>query len=246
MLLHDTTRRYQSALAGYCRSGQLEPIPGIHNEHISHYRRLVYNVVDDMLQNAYPLTHALLSATEWKHLVNDFFTHHACQSPQVWYMPKEFYQYLVTIKHPFLEKYPFLEELLCFEWAEVELFMMEDRRGEPAATYSLETGKLVINPEHQLFSFQYPVHLKPARNITMTDKGNYFLAAHRDAAGTVIFTDLSPALAIMLSLLEEAPATIDKLLETLETTYGIVSSGSDKQAVHQFFKNALTQELIIF
>ena len=97
MLLHDTTRRYQSALAGYCRSGQLEPIPGIHNEHISHYRRLVYNVVDDMLQNAYPLTHALLGAIEWKNLVNEFFTHHPCQSPQVWYMPKEFYQYLVTV-----------------------------------------------------------------------------------------------------------------------------------------------------
>ena len=246
MLLHDTTRRYQSALAGYCRSGQLEPIPGIHNEHISHYRRLVYNVVDDMLQNAYPLTHALLGAIEWKNLVNEFFTHHPCQSPQVWYMPKEFYQYLVTVKHPLLEKYPFLEELLCFEWAEVELFMMEDRREKPAATYSLETDKLVINPEHQLFSFQYPVHLKPAHGITTADKGNYFLAAHRNTAGTVIFTDLSPALAIILSLLEEAPANIDEMLETLEKDYGIVSSASDRQAMHLFFKSALAQELIIF
>lgn len=124
--------------------------------------------------------------------------------------------------------------------------MMEDRREKPAATYSLETDKLVINPEHQLFSFQYPVHLKPAHGITTADKGNYFLAAHRNTAGTVIFTDLSPALAIILSLLEEAPATIDELLETLEKDYGIVSSASDRQAMHLFFKSALAQELIIF
>jgi hypothetical protein len=246
MLLHDTTRQYQSALAGYCRSGKLEPIPGIHTGHISHYRRLVYNVVDDMLQNAYPLTRALLSDAEWEKAVNDFFTNHPCQSPQVWYMPKEFFQYLAASRHALLDRYFFLEDLLHFEWMEVEVFMMEDRRAEPATTYAPETGKLILNPEHQLFSFQYPVHLKPAHAITASDKGSYFLVAHRNGEGTVVFTDLSPALAMMLALLEEAPASVNELLLVLEREYGIISSESDRQAVQLFFRNALTQELIIF
>lgn len=244
MLLLDTTRQYQSALANYCRSGKLAPLPGIHTGNIGHYRRLVYNVVDDMLQNAYPLTRELLGEGEWKEAVNDFFVNHPCQSPQVWYMPKEFYQHLVITKHVLLKKYIFLEELLRFEWTEVELFMMEDKPVEKRATHEGAARKLIINPEHRLLSFTYPVHLKPAHAITETDKGNYFLAAHRNVEGNIIFTDLSPALAIMISSLEEAPAGIDELLLLLEASCGIVSSEKDKQAVYSFFENAFQQELI--
>ena len=108
MQLLDSTYKHQSNLAAYCRTGKLPEIPGIISENVSQYRRLVYNVVDDMLQNAYPLTVDLFTKKEWDKTVNDFFTNHPCQSPQVWYMPKEFYNYLTEIKNPLLKKYPFL------------------------------------------------------------------------------------------------------------------------------------------
>ena len=244
MQLLDTTRQYQSDLAGYCRTGKLPVIPGIKPDNITHYRRLVYNVVDDMLQNAYPLTHALLTAREWKNAVDDFFSSHACQSPQVWYMPKEFHQYLAASGHALLRKHPFLEELLLFEWTEVALFMMEDKKAQATVSGNLLRDKLVINPEHELLSFIYPVHAKNAKHIKQADQGNYFVTAHRNSAGNVVFTGISPVLAIMLACLEEAPASVEALFAEVQDRLDLEISSEHRQAMLLFFENACDQELI--
>ena len=245
MPLLDTTYTHQSNLAAYCRTGQLRDIPGINKENIFHYRRLVYNVVDDMLQNAYPLTYELLTAKEWKNAVNDFFTNHPCQSPQVWYMPKEFYQYLSDTKHPLLKKYSFLQELLWFEWVEVELFMMEDKTVKADTSGDVLFSKLVLNPEHQLLSFHYPVHSKNAKFIALTDEGNYFIIAHRNSEGKVIFTDSSPALVRMIEYLSEAPLSVTDLFSAFQQEYKMVLSKNDRKDIIQFFENAYQQQLII-
>ena len=207
--LNKDTRHYQSSLADYCRTGDYQAIPGVKTAHVNQYRRLVYNVVDDMLQSAYPLTRELLTEEEWNELVQEFFSGHACQSPQVWYMPKELYEYLTQREaHPLLSKYPFLPDLLRLEWLEIALFMMEDR---PAVSGS-KGDLLVLNPEHELVHLQYPVHLKEAKQITANDKGDYFLVMFREPdSGDVQFMQLSPALAMMIELLEERPMSITAL-----------------------------------
>lgn len=197
--LDKDTQYHQSALAAYCRTGAYKAIPGVKTAHVIQYRRLVYNVVDDMLQSAYPLTKGLLTDNEWNELVQEFFSGHACQSPQVWNMPKELYEYVRQQEaHPLLSKYPFLPDLLRLEWLEIALFMMEDK----PVVYNSSGELLVLNPEHELVHFQYPVHLKEARQITETDKGDYFLVMFREPeSGDVQFMQLSPALARMIELL---------------------------------------------
>jgi hypothetical protein len=202
------------------------------------------NVIDDMLQDAYPLTHDLLSAKEWKNIVNYFFANHPCQSPQVWYMPKEFYQFIVESKHPLLSKYSFLEELLLFEWTEVEIFMMEDRPVECSSEGDLRFSRLVLNPEHQLFNFSYPVHKKKPKHITLSDKGDYYLIAHRNKSGEVIFTDSSLAYIRLIEYLSEAHLSLNELYLLFEKEYQIVLGKADKENIMEFFKNALQNELI--
>ncbi len=245
MPLLDTTYMYQSGLAAYCRTGSLPAIPGINAYNVIQYRRLVYNVVDDMLQNAYPLTHALLSVEEWEQVVNEFFIHHPCQSPQVWYMPKEFYQYLSDTKHPLLKKYPFLADLLWFEWVEVELFMMEDKTARAGNSGDVLFSKLVLNPEHQLLLFNYPVHEKSAKYITRGDKGNYYVIAHRNTEGEVNFTSIAPALARMIEYLSSAPLSITDLFDMFRQEYDLPLTEDDQKIIIQFFTNAYQQQLII-
>ncbi len=245
MQLLDSTYKHQSNLAAYCRTGKLLEIPGIISENVSQYRRLVYNVVDDMLQNAYPLTVDLFTKKEWDKTVNDFFTNHPCQSPQVWYMPKEFYNYLTEIKNPLLKKYPFLAELLWFEWVEVELFMMQDKIAAATKSGDVLFSKLVLNPEHLLLSFQYPVHKKHPKKIKETDKGNYFIIAHRNDLGDVVFTDSSAALIRMIEYLAEAPLSLTKLFSSFEKEYNLTLTEADQKAIALFFENALQQQLII-
>jgi uncharacterized protein len=240
--LNKDTRYYQSSLADYCRTGSYQAIPGVKTPHVSQYRRLVYNVVDDMLQSAYPLTKGLLREEEWDELVQEFFSGHACQSPQVWYMPKELYEYLVQQEiHPLLVKYPFLPDLLRLEWLEIALFMMEDR----PATCNANGERLVLNPEHELVHLQYPVHFKEAKRIRGTDKGDYFLVMFREPdSGDVQFMQLSPALARMIELLEEKPMSIAALTAEICRELRLEIT-QDIQAMTQLFVDQGLQNKLI-
>lgn len=244
MLLLNTTHKQQSKLAAYCRTGKWQSIPGVDKENAAYYRKLLYNIADDMLQNAYPLTHELLTAKEWNNAVNDFFSNHSCQSPQVWYMPKEFYQYIKNTKHPLLNKYVFLEELLLFEWLEVELFMMEDEPVEYDETGDVLFSRLVLNPEHRLLTFQYPVHKMNAEYISASHSGSYFVIAHRNREGEVIFTDSSPSFIRMIEYLEENAFSIKELIAAFEKEFKLQINDENQQHIIRFFSNAYEQHLI--
>jgi hypothetical protein len=246
MLLTENTYKNQSALASYCRTGKLTPIQGINHDNITHYRRLVYNVVDDMLQSAYPLTYNLFTEREWEKTVDDFFANHPCQSPQVWYMPKEFYKYIIETKNPVTKKYPFLEELLLFEWTELELYMMEDLNGETANRGNIQFDSLLLNPEHKFLQFSYPVHKKAAKEIKESDRGNFFLVGYRHPGDyNVLFTELSPALAKMFGYIEKEPATLNGIIERFQKEFNMALNENDRQSILEFFENARSQRLII-
>jgi len=183
----------QHKLSDYCRTGKYRPIKGITPGRIHHYRHLVYNVIEDALQSAYPLTRQLLVDAEWGKMVDEFIRLHGCQSMQVWKMPSELYAYMKDHPHPIKEKYPQLIDLLYFEWEEVDLFMMEDRTPSPFSTEGdLLRDPLVLNPEYRILRLEYPVHLKLARDITSFDKGDYYVLLFRDGnSGKVNFLELS-------------------------------------------------------
>lgn len=245
-LLEKTTSAHQSALASYCRTGKYKAIPGVIEENVVQYRRLVYNVVEDTLQSAYPLTYELLSAKEWKSLVNLFFTDHACSSPQVWYMPKELYEFVVETKHPLTKKYPFLPELLWFEWLEVELYMMEDKPVEFISQGDFIKDMLVLNPEHHLQHFTFPVHVKNAKFISLSDKGNYFLEMHRHPqTGSISFMDLSPAFVRMIELLDEQPLHMGEVLEKACNELQVEVTKPIVNATVAFLERALENKLIL-
>ncbi len=240
MHLLNSTHTNQSTFASYCKTGSYTPIPGVREKRAQQYRSLVYNIIDDTLQASLPLTFNLLTIEEWDNFVNDFFTHHNCKTPLLWRLPKEVHEFVVGTDYPLLHQYPFLPELLWFEWLEIELFMMEDK----AAGFSLEgdllSDALIINPEHHLQYFSYPVHTTIATEIKERDKSHFFLGLHRDPElGKVLFTQLSPLLARMLEILGEEPMTINELLSLTD------NNEKTKQGVLLFFENALQSKLIL-
>jgi len=246
MWLNQNTNDAQSALANYCRTGKLKHIPGVDKQRVHHYRRLVFNIIDDSLASAYPLMHNLLGKEEWYQLVNEFFSSHPCQSPQVWTMPRELYEYMISVKHPLLDKYPFLQDLIWMEWLEIEIYMMEDKQVDFQSREISKNGKLVINPEHRLILLNYPVHLKQASQIQKDDRGNYYLMMHRDPdSGKVQFTDLSPFYARMLEHLTEQSYGINELIEMAATDFGIPMEKTVYDNSMKFIKNAISNRLIL-
>lgn len=222
-LLREDTNIQQSRLANYCRTGELLPIKGLTDNRVHTYRRLVYNVIDDTLQSAFPLTHDLLTEEEWNESVDTFFSNHACQSTSVWKMPFEFYQFIESDKYELKNKYPLLTELLLFEWLEVELYMMEDKiipttKSEGA----LVTDIIEFNPEFRLLRLSYPVHLKNPNQIIAEDKGEYFVLIFREReSGMIQFINLSMFFTWTIEKINIEALPLKNVLEEAEKIFKI-------------------------
>ncbi|MBT3384701.1 MAG: hypothetical protein HN778_06765 [Prolixibacteraceae bacterium] len=222
MLLKTETYKQQSSIAQYCRDGKEVAILNAKPERLPHYRRLVFNVVKDALETTYPISHKYIDSEVWKEIVFNFFSEHKCKDPQVWRMPFEFYEFCKTKNYD--EKYdlPFLNNLLYFEWVEVELYMMEDI-SLPQFLYSDNwlQKRIAVNPEHKIIKLEYPVHMEKPFD-TVNKKGDYFLLLYREKeTGRIQFTNLSILFTFLLENIVSAEKTLEEIFNDILYIFGI-------------------------
>ena len=221
--LHNYTYTQQSRLADYCRTGKLNSIDGLTENRVHHYRELVYNIVDDTLQSAFPLTFDLLSEDEWNEIVHYFFSTHKCQSNSIWRTPHEFYLFIEGNDLEIKKKYNFIEELLLFEWTEIDIYMMPDvQYPEYKSTGGWLSEIITVNPEHKILQLSWPVHLKNPNDITGDDKSEYYVLIFREKeSGKVQFINLSVYFAWLIEKIEIEKKSLVKILKEAESLFGI-------------------------
>ncbi len=246
MAYTDSTQPYQRMLANYTRTGIEERIPGTKQEGIQRYRTMIYNVVNDSLITAYPLTKGLLTEEEWNDSVQHFFSSHACQSPFLWRMPFEFLEFVKMNELTLQNKYPFLNDLLLYEWVEIEVFMMEDIDVTYTSKGKIENGLLMLNPACVVQYFQYPVYDKQIQGISKKDKGHYFLLTHRNPlTGRVSFLEIAPMFARMFEFLSDEAYTIDQLIDQFLNETSITIDLNKKIEIMDFFKACIDKQIIL-
>ncbi|MCW3463892.1 HvfC/BufC N-terminal domain-containing protein [Chitinophaga nivalis] len=203
MNLLPDTYHIQQTFSTYCRTGEKVRLPGVAPERLKHYRRLVFNMITDTMESAFPIACKHIPTRKWNHMVKTFFSCHACRAWQVWKLPLEFYTYAVENNWEEVYGIPYLNDLLAFEWAEMEVYNMEDIPAAPhTATGDWLETPLVLNPEHRLLALNYPVHTVANEKALRKNKGVYFVLLYRDAVtGHVTFMDLSPWLAFVIEQL---------------------------------------------
>jgi len=232
------TFQYQTDFANYCKTGDYISIPGVNEKNIKHYRRLVFNNIYDSISSAYPITKKLFGKKRWKKVVHQFFSSQKIKSAQIWYMPKEFKDYVISNEKDLLNKYVFLADLLQFEWLEIEVFMMPDE----AVEFLTDSNLYYINPEIRIIGVKYPIHLKKAKNITKHDQGDYFISLHRNKeTGAVEFTNLSIPFVDVLENLIEKPLVEKSILNILQK---YVDETTAKNAFYQFEQIAIINQLL--
>lgn len=230
MLLKAKTKDIQSKLADYCRTGALTLTTEVNQRHVQHYRRLVYNIIDDILETAFPVFFEFAPDALWDEMVDEFFSGHHCQTPQVWRVPGEFYAY--ACRQNWKEKFqlPFLEDLLLFEWIEMDIHTMQD---EPYPQHSpdgdWDKDLIALNPEYRILTLQYPVHTMPPAHIAAQHQGQYFVLIFRQPeSGHVQFLDISVLYALAIEKIETG-ARLPALVDELQGIFAF----PDKRAAHQ-------------
>jgi hypothetical protein len=247
MLLKKDTAHIQGELATYCRDGNLVPIRGANPERLPHYRRLVFNVVNGAMEQAYPITLQVLGEQEWQDLIHAFFTQHNAQSSQVWKLPYELY--IFAREHVWQHKLnrPYLIDLLYFEWIEIEVYCMPD--GNIPSWISgnhLLTKAMVVNPDFRILHLKYPVHKKAWKELESA-QGSYFVLVFREPElGKVKFIELSPFFALLFERLTLSPCSAEEALHSAATQLKLKTDPTELfQKARPFFEEVIEQRAVL-
>lgn len=246
MKLNKDTAEIQEALGAYCRTGNETAIPGVTPGRIPHYRRLINNVVRDVLDSGFPITLATLGEEVWDQLVQEFFVHGKPGAPQIWRMPFEFYLYHAAEETGTRLGLPWLDDLLYFEWMEIEVHNMPDRAfPEYEKKGELLERKLAFNPEYEIVRMAYPVHMYPVEEATEL-KGDFFVLIFRSPdTGYVQFLNLSALNVYILTRLMEEDLPAGHLRGEIAQTTGIESGKYMDEALSRFIKELMQKQLIL-
>lgn len=246
MKLNRETAQIQEQLGEFCRTGREGVIPGVTPGRLNHYRRLVSNVVKDVLDSGFPISKAALGEEQWDRMVQDFFAYGEPKAPQVWRLPYEFYQYHASQETGSRIGKAFLDDLLYFEWMEIEVFNMPDRSFPEYVTQGdILDDKLAFNPEYEIIRMTYPVHLFSAED-SLEHKGNYFVLIFRSPdTGYVKFLNLSALNVYILTRLVEEDVPLGHLRGEIAQSTGIESAKYMDESLENIIGELMEKQLVL-
>lgn len=245
MLLNETID-IQNRVARYCKTGIEEDIPGVTKNRLHNYRRLIYNIVDDTMSTAFPITKEWLNSNEWDMLVSDFLANHPAQTPQVWKLPSEFYSFVK--RNSYAERFnkEALNDLLFIEWVEIEVHTTPDitvsgykRDGD------LLGDKLVLNPHFRLIQLAYPVHNYHAAEASK-NRGNWYLLIYRNqVTNAVHFMQLSQLYVFIIEQLTDNPLSVDDFVPLINIAFGIDDESTLLDNLKPFVESLVAKTVIL-
>lgn len=224
----------QRKLTNFCLKGEDITNLSFYNTNLNQYKRLIYNIFEDSLSSAFPLTKNVLTEEEWNDLIAKYMQLHKSSTPLVWKMPLEFVNFIAELKSDIHVKYTFLNDLLKFEWYEIEIYMQKDKEIE---LKKYKSGEIFINPNSLILKVNYPVHIKNARLVTENDYGEYFVLIYRDPNNfKVLFNDISKLMAAVTEIIATEPTNFNDLINFIKLNF---ISDLNEEITHRI-KNFIT------
>lgn len=173
------------------------------------YRELMFNNIEGLLRNAFPVLRSLYSEQLWLQQVRLFFASHRCETPYFARVAEEFLHWLQHEREARAEDPPFLFELAHYEWVELHLLL---REAAPPPAGLQPNGDLlqqvpVMSDVALVLDYAFPVHrIAPDFRPHQADpESPALLLVYRDRLDEIHFTELNPMTHRLLRLLAERP-----------------------------------------
>ena len=213
----------QFAFASAIRDPQHAKAPAdVPPRRLAVYQELIYTNIEDFISNAFPVLRRITSDDNWHALVRDFIIEHRATTPLFPHMPSEFIVYLEKVRGIRENDFPFMLELVHYEWAELALSISDINIGERNIDRngSLLENTPVLSPLIALHSYRYPVHrISPELIPEQPSEQPNWLLVYRDRNDEVGFLELNPVSAELIQRLQqETEQTGEQLLRDMAQT----------------------------
>ncbi len=241
-------REKQHEFASYIKDPFNNPAPAdVKKQRIDTYRELFFNNVASFLSSNFPVLKTILSEEQWLELAQDFFAHHASESPYFSEIPEEFLNFLQDERDNAAD-YPFLLELAHYEWVEMALSIATDHL-PPLVEYTddLLKQQIMLSPLAWPLAYQYPVQqISPEFLPTETPEQPTYLIVYRDWEDDVHFIQTTPVTFRLLQLLEEKPGiVVNDCLQKIATEMNHPEPKKLIEAGREIIENLAAKSIII-
>ena len=228
---------YQAAFAARIRDPGGAPLPpGAPARRMRVYQELLFNNLEGFLLACYPVSRELLGARAWKRTLRRFFQEHRCHSPLFRDIPRAFLDWMREHGQALFPAWPFLGELLHYEWLELAVSIAPDAVEAAAVDPAgdLLAGRPALAPGTRLACYRYPVHRIGRRHKPAApDPQAHCYLLYRDAEDTVRFIHLNPLSARLLELLRgEGEGRQPTGREALVRLAGETGGDADERFIH--------------
>ena len=141
---------------------------------------------------------------------------------------------------------PFLDDLLYFEWMEIEIHTMPDRPyPDFISEGDLFQDTLAFNPEYEIIQLDYPIHTHPVSEA-LHMKGDHFALLYRlPESGHVQFLGLSALNVYIITRLQEEKVPLNEIKNEFARVAGIESGRYLDDALAKYLGDLLERKMIL-
>lgn len=223
-------QREQLQLTAWLREPDTRPMPAhMPPVRLQIYRELLFNNVAGFIENGFPVLREHLPVDLWNKLVQQFFATHHCQTPYFHGIAEEFLRFFQGLDWPELADYPWVAELVHFEWVELAADIAEAEPVPPGVDPDgdLLQGRPFVSSLVWPLVYHWPVH-KFRDNLPASKPADpVCLLVYRDAEHDVGMLEITPLTAV---LLEQLQANQDSSGETVLRSIAAQAGFADMEA----------------
>lgn len=244
----------QHRFTRYIRNPESAPAPDdVEMRRMNIYRELFFNNISGFLADSFPVLKKVSPENQWLDLVQDFFAQHASHSPYFSEISQEFINYLQNeraqnphAKHDF----PFLLELVHYEWIELVISIAEDpQQTKPIDPANIGNARLSLADTALALAYQYPVHkISPDFIPLETPEQPTFLVVYREQDDKVSFLETNAITYQLITSITEnnnTKLTAHTLLEDMAIAVQHPKPETIIQGGLEIIKDLLTRGILI-
>ena len=197
------------SLAAHLRDPSHHPAPaGIEDRRMQIYRRLFIGNVRSLLSGNFPVAAKILGELEFSKLVRHFYAEHQSITPYFPEIAREMLRYIEANPDAWSERWPYLYELMHYEWVELALAISAEDIADVAhrSDGDLLDGVPVVSPVAWRLAYHFPVEQLSADYTPDEPPAEpTFLVVWRDREDQVRFLKLNPLTAQLIANIAEQP-----------------------------------------